>query len=798
VALVGVVAAVGGGAYWWNQSRTADQQWAVVEKYCVECHNRDDLAGGRAFDGLSPHAIAADAEVWELAIRKLRGGLMPPAGGPRPDGETVEQLAAWLAGEIDASADDPSPGRVSLRRLNRREYAHAIHDLLALEVDAAALLPQDNVEGYFDNNADALQVSPAFVTQYIDAARAVALQAVGDPKALPIAAQYGDPANMVISLPPDGAPGTGLQQHHLPGMPFGTRGGFVVKHNFPADGEYELTIGDMALAREVPRMEFENTVLVLLDGQEFYRTKIGGEVDHKAIDQTLDPAVEEINGRLRKIRFNAPAGQHELAVTFLHRSFAESDERTRTIALEGGQERIQAAHALQIRGPLSVTGVGDSASRSKIFVCKPTESSEERRCATEIVTQLAERAFRRPVTDEDLAGLMAFYDSGSRDGGFETGVRDALSAVLASPHFIYRAESGEGGGAGALSDLELASRLSFFLWGSVPDQELLELAEASRLGDAGVMEKQVRRMLADERARSLVEDFAFQWLDVAKLDEIVPDRTQFPHASGLLDMRELMKEELRLFVDSVLRSDRSVVELLTADYTYLNERLAMHYGIETVKGARFREVELPDESRYGLLGKGAVLMLTSYPNRTSPVLRGAWVQERLLGSPPPSPPPDVPELADNKRGEPPRTLRARLEQHRENPTCFSCHGVMDPLGFALENFNAVGQYRSIDPDTRTPVDASGTLPDGTPVANASDLRNALAKHPEKFVQSLTESLVTFALGRKLDYRDMPMVREIVRRAEKDGYRFESIVRGVVETNAFRERESVDALQASLE
>jgi hypothetical protein len=798
VALVGVVAAVGGGAYWWNQSRTADQQWAVVEKYCVECHNRDDLAGGRAFDGLSPHAIAADAEVWELAIRKLRGGLMPPAGGPRPDGETVEQLAAWLAGEIDASADDPSPGRVSLRRLNRREYAHAIHDLLALEVDAAALLPQDNVEGYFDNNADALQVSPAFVTQYIDAARAVALEAVGDPKALPIAAQYGDPANMVISLPPDGAPGTGLQQHHLPGMPFGTRGGFVVKHNFPADGEYELTIGDMALAREVPRMEFENTVLVLLDGQEFYRTKIGGEVDHKAIDQTLDPAVEEINGRLRKIRFNAPAGQHELAVTFLHRSFAESDERTRTIALEGGQERIQAAHALQIRGPLSVTGVGDSASRSKIFVCKPTESSEERRCATEIVTQLAERAFRRPVTDEDLAGLMAFYDSGSRDGGFETGVRDALSAVLASPHFIYRAESGEGGGAGALSDLELASRLSFFLWGSVPDQELLELAEASRLGDAGVMEKQVRRMLADERARSLVEDFAFQWLDVAKLDEIVPDRTQFPHASGLLDMRELMKEELRLFVDSVLRSDRSVVELLTADYTYLNERLAMHYGIETVKGARFREVELPDESRYGLLGKGAVLMLTSYPNRTSPVLRGAWVQERLLGSPPPSPPPDVPELADNKRGEPPRTLRARLEQHRENPTCFSCHGVMDPLGFALENFNAVGQYRSIDPDTRTPVDASGTLPDGTPVANASDLRNALAKHPEKFVQSLTESLVTFALGRKLDYRDMPMVREIVRRAEKDGYRFESIVRGVVETNAFRERESVDALQASLE
>ncbi len=797
VALVGVAAAIGGGAYWWKQSHTVEQQWAVVEKYCVECHNRDDLAGGRAFDDLSPDHIAADAETWELAIRKLRGGLMPPAGGPRPDGQTIEELAAWLASEIDAEADEPPAGRVSLRRLNRREYARAVRDLLALEVDPAALLPQDNVEGYFDNNADALQVSPAFVTQYVDAARAIALEAVGDPKALPIATTYGDPANMVISLPPDGAPGTGRQQHHLPGMPFGTRGGFVVTHNFPADGEYELTIGDMALAREVPRMEFENTVVVLLDGREFYRTNVGGEADHKAIDQTLDPAVEEVNGRLRKIRFDATAGQHELAVTFVHRSFAESDERTRTTALEGGQERIQAAHALQIRGPLSVTGISDSPSRQRIFVCKPTESSDERRCATEIVTQLAERAFRRPVTDEDLGSLMAFYDAGISQGGFEVGVRDALSAVLASPHFIYRAESGAGEGVVALSDLELGSRLSFFLWGSLPDQELLALAEAGRLGDADVLESQVRRMLADERAISLVEDFAFQWLDVAKLDEIVPDRGLFPHASGLLDVRELMKEELALFVDSVFRSDRSVVELLTAEHTYLNERLAMHYGIETVKGARFREVTLPDESRYGLLGKGAVLMSTAYPNRTSPVLRGAWIQERLLGSHPPAPPANVPELVDNKRGEPPRTLRARLEQHRENPTCYSCHGVMDPLGFALENFSAVGQYRTIDPDTRTPIDASGTLPDGTPVASPGDLRRALAARPEKFVLSLTESLFSYALGRTVSYRDMPTVRQIVREAEDNDYRLESLVLGIVQSDAFRKRETAGALQATL-
>jgi hypothetical protein len=602
---------------------------------------------------------------------------------------------------------------------------------------------------------------------------------------------------MVISLPPDGAPGTGRQQHHIDGMPFGTRGGFSVTHNFPADGEYELTIGDMALAREVPRMEFENTVIVLLDGEEFYRTNVGGEADHKAIDQTLDPAVESINGRLRKIRFSATAGQHRLGVTFVHRSFAESDERTRTIAVEGGQERIQAAHALEIRGPLQVTGLADSPSRSKIFVCKPTESSDERRCATEIVTQLAERAFRRPIDDGDLGALMAFYDSGVRDGGFEIGVRDAVSAILASPHFIYRAEAGEG--TAALSDLELASRLSFFLWSSLPDEQLLELAEQGRLADASTLAAQVGRMLADERAKSLVEDFAFQWLDVAKLDEIVPDRGQFPQASGLLDSRDLLKEELRLFVDSVFRGDGSVVDLLTADYSYLNERLAMLYGIETVKGARFRRVTLPDEARYGLLGKGAVLMLTSYPNRTSPVLRGAWILERLLGSPQAAPPPDVPDLVDNKRGEPPRTLRARLEQHRENPTCFSCHGVMDPLGFALENFNAIGQFRSHDPDTGTPVDASGTLPDGTEINGAADLRRALAARPERFVQALTENLLTFAIGRELTYRDMPTVREIVRTAASDDYRFEAIVLGIVSSNAFRQREADDGLrQASLQ
>ena len=773
--------------------------WGVIEQNCTGCHNSKAKAGGRAFDVMSPDNIAHDAETWEAAIRKLRGGLMPPAGAKRPDKQAVAELISFLESRIDSAAAKPDPGRVPLHRLNRREYEYAIRDLLGLHIDAEALLPADNTKGNFDNDAAALQVSPSFVDQYIYAARAVALEAVGNVEAPAVTTTYGDVANMVISLPPSGAPGEGRQQHHLEGMPLGTRGGMSVEHNFPADGEYELTIGDMALAREVPRMEFENTVIALLDGKEFYRTTIGGEADHKAIDQLLDPAVEAINGRLRKIKFKATAGQHRLAVTFMQRSFAESDERVRTVALEGGQERIQAVHALEIRGPMSVTGISDSPTRKKIFICKPAKSSEESACARRILTSLAERAFRRPVNDADLAGLMKFYQDGRTKEDFDHGVRDALSAILASPHYLYRAEAGvEAGGARTLTDLELASRLSFFLWSSLPDKELLDLAIASRLSDPAVLPKQVKRMLADPRAKSLVNDFAFQWLHVSKLDEITPDRGQFPQASGLLDQRGLMKEELRLYIDSVLRSERSVVDLMTANYTFLNERLAMHYGIESVKGANFRRVTLDDPKRYGLLGKGAILTLTAYPNRTSPVLRGAWILEHLLGTPPPAPPPNVPTLQENRPGQAAKTMRERLEQHRANPTCFACHGVMDPLGFALENFSAVGQYRTLDPDTRTPVNSAGTLPDGTPLTGPEDLRKALVAQPDRFVQAFSENLFTYALGRSVAYRDMPTVRGIVRRAATDNYRFESIVLGIVSSDAFRKREGEQTLaQASV-
>jgi len=797
-ALITICVALGGVTAAAAQAGPEQGPWGVVQGYCFGCHNSKARTGGLALDSLSPDRIAQDAKTWEAAIRKLRGGLMPPPGAKRPDGQSVTQLISWLEKQIDTAVVDSPAGRVSLRRLNRREYAYVMRDLLGIEIDAGKLLPIDDRKGNFDNNAAGLQVSPAFVDQYVSAAREIARQALGDAEAPPVTTTYGDVENMVISLPPKGAPGTGRQQHHIEGMPLGTRGGFSVKHNFPVDGEYELSIGDMALAREVPRMEFENTVIALLDGKEIYRTNIGGEADHKAIDQRLDPAVEEINGRLKKIHFKATAGQHELTVTFLQRSYAESDERIRTTALEGGQERIQAAHALQIRGPLTVTAMSDSVSRKKIFICRPQRTADETACARKIVSNLARRAFRRPVTDEDLNPLMVFYKAGYADGGFERGVRDAVTAVLASPHFLYRAESGNSlSGARTLSDLELASRLSFFLWSSVPDEELLDLATQARLSRPDVLSKQVRRMIADPRAKSLIDDFAFQWLNVAKLDEITPDSRLFPQASGLLDPRGLFKEELRLFIDSVLRSDRNVTELLTADYTFLNERLAMHYGIENVKGSQFRRVTLENTTRYGLLGKGAILNLTANPNRTSPVLRGAWILDRLLGTPPAPPPPNVEALTENRPGQPAKTVRERIEQHRSKPACMGCHGVMDPLGFALENFDTVGQYRTNDTQALTPIDPSGVLPDGTPIKGPEDLRRALVARPDQFVQALTENLLTYALGRSIDYRDMPAVRKIVRGAASDNYRFESIVLGIVSSDAFRKREAPEVSQAAV-
>jgi len=762
-------------------------RWGVIERYCVECHNATDWAGSVAFDTMSFDTLADDAKVWEAAVRKVRAGFMPPPGAKeRPDTRTVRDLVGFLESSLDAAQVAPEPGRVPLRRLNQREYANAVRDLIGLTPDVASLLPADRRKEGFDTDAAHLQVSPSYLDQYLSAARNVAQQAVGTAQAKPITTTYGQRGDMVIALQAEGLDGSGSQLIHKDGMPFGTRGGISFEHDFPAAGEYSLTIGDLASGRQIPRMEFTNTVVALLDGKEFYRTHVGGERDQKAIDQTQEKAVDAINARLRDIRFHAPAGQHRIAVTFLTRSNIESEERFPSDPPEGGEERLAFLSALQLRGPLKVEGLTPSASRQAIFTCHPSQAAEEAPCARRIISSLARRAFRRPVNDAMLGPLFGFYEAGARAGGFETGVRDALAAILASPYFLYRVEGGDAGATYTLNDVELASRLSFFLWSSIPDDELLAVAERGELSRPAVLDAQVRRMLADPKARSLARDFGFQWLNMAKLDEIQPDARLFPNASRMLDPREAMKQELELFLDSVFRGDVPVTTLLTGDYSYLNESLATLYGIDTVKGGQFRRVTLPQSRRYGLLGKGAVLMVTAYPNRTAPVLRGAWILERLLGTPPAQPPPNVGDLKDEPRAKP-ATLRERFEQHSRNPQCFSCHGVMDPLGFALENFDTVGQYRARDPDTGGAVDSAGVLPDGTKITGPDDLRQALVAEPGQFVQTVTEQLMSYAIGRPVDYRDMPVVRRIVREAAREDYRFASLVSQIVATDAFRRR-----------
>jgi mono/diheme cytochrome c family protein len=759
----------------------------VIDQYCVGCHNSRAKIGGLAFDALDRRAPGHDPAIWEEAIRRLRGHYMPPAAAKQPSEADRQKLISWLETQLDLAANSGiNPGTVPLRRLNRREYANSVRDLIGLEIDPADWLPQDPLKGDFDTDAASLQFTPNFLDQSLAAARALSLQAVGDPKAPAIDTTYGNVANMIISLPPRPTQGAGNQEKYKDGMPFGTRGGMVEEHVFPADGEYVLTIGDMALAREVPKMEFENTVIALLDGKEFYRTNVGGEADHKLIDQKLDDGVSTVNKRLRDIHFKATAGQHKVAVTFLRRSYAESDERVRPNTIDGGQQRVEAVHAFQIKGPVKVTGVSNSLSRQKIFVCKPSSAADEEPCARKIVANLAEQAFRRPVTDKDLRPLMAFYDKQRASGGsFDAGVRDSVAAVLASPYFLYRAEAATDR-VRELNDLELASRLSFFLWSSIPDRELLTLAEKNELSKPGVLEAQVHRMLRDPKAKALTTGFAFQWLNVAKLDTISPSQARFSYAAGVYDPRPMFKTELEMFVDSILRSDRSVVDLLTADHTYINEQIALLYGIEDVKGGGFRRVVLKDAKRHGLLGKGAILMLTANPNRTAPVLRGAWILDRVLGTPPNNPPPGVPALSDTKT-EKPTTVRGLVELHRRNPTCAMCHAVMDPLGFSLENFDTVGEFHTIDPQSRQPIDTAAVMPDGTKMAGPEDLAKVLAGKGDQFAGTITQRLMTYAVGRPADYHDMPAVRRIVRDAKAKNYTFESLVLGVVKSDAFRKR-----------
>ncbi len=764
----------------------ADQHWGMLKQYCSKCHNAEDWAGGVAFDTMTPGEIPDQAETWEHAMRKLRGRLMPPPGNPQPDAATIHSFVGWMETTLDkAGMARPDPGRVALHRLNRKEYANAVWDLLHVRVDPNTILPQDDKSDGFDNVANVLQVSPSFLDQYLSAARAVAVDAVGEVPEHPVGIQY---------IVPRGS----AQEFHLDGLPLGTRGGMVVEHEFPADGEYELNIGNLAVALWVYNMEFKNTLIATLDGKKFWQADIGGEEDMKSIDQKQDPAVDAINARLKGIKFKATAGPHKVAVTFLHRTFAESDDRLYTQVAGGGQDRILRLANFEVRGPFAPTGISETPSRKKIFSCRPTAADQEEACAQKIVATLARDAFRRPVTDADQKLLMKVYRDGRQDKDFDTGIRKVVTAILASPFFLYRAERTPEVVATAstpattpaapvsfrITDLELASRLSFFLWSTVPDDELLNLAAADKLHDPQVLAAQVHRMLADPKSETLATNFAFQWLGLDRLAEIQPDPNIFPFAG---DPREDYRTEMKLFVDSIFREDHNVLDLLNANYTYVNERLALLYGINDVRGDRFRRVTLQDSNRWGLLGKGGILMSTAYPNRTAPVLRGAWILERITGTPPSPPPPAVPSLKENKTGETAHTVRELMAQHRDKPACFACHGVLDPLGFALENFDAVGAWRTKDRIAGTAIDASGVLPDGTKISGPGDLRKALVSQPDQFVQTLVEKLMTYATGRAVDYHDMPTIRAIVRASAHDDYRFSSLVMRIIDSDQFQKR-----------
>lgn len=770
---------------------TLAEHWQLLDGFCTDCHNETEYAADLSFDAAAPGDIPVDPETWEKVVRKLRGDLMPPPGGPRPDGQRVDAFVASLEAALDTAAATrgPMPGHVAPHRLNRTEYARAIEDLFGIRIDAAALLPQDIASKGFDNIAEVLSVSPTHLDQYLAAARDISIRAVGE--ATPDLARAGyrsDRENRTT---------------HVAGLPLGTRGGLAVAHYFPADGDYDFSLNISSIPGSELRgypygwLEYRHRLVVTIDGVNVFEDYIGGEEDSRTLDQEQIQGVERIRNRFRNIRVNVKAGRHDVGASFVARSFAEGDYLLSAVTPGEGVPDIPRLYGLEIIGPYNATGIGGStASRDRIFSCYPNDSNEERPCARAILENLAYRAFRRPVDDTDIDPLLGFYDAGRAGGGdFETGIQKGVMAVLASTKFLYRAEPGDppagldSGSAYAISDLELAWRLAFFIWSQGPDATLLELAEQGELGDPDVLEQQVSRMLADSRSNSLVTNFGFQWLGVRRVDAIDPDPRLYPNFDE--DLRRAFRREMELFLDSILREERSVLDLLTASHTFVNERLARHYSIDTVRGDRFRQIQLEDPRRFGLFGKASVHMVTSYPDRTSPVLRGAWIMEHILATPPASVPAGVETDLTPAPGAIPRTVRERLARHRTEPSCNHCHGVIDPLGQALENFNVIGEWRDHERENGLPIDSSGELAGGAPVNDPDQLRRALTAQPELFVQALTEKLMTYALGRGLEYYDMPTVRAIVAEAAAAGYSFGSIVLGIASSEAFRMREVPD-------
>jgi hypothetical protein len=759
----------------------AEANLATVQQYCSGCHNDKAKIGGASFQGATAASIAQNPELFEKAVRKLRGRVMPPPGAKQPDAKAVDSLVAWLEASLDKLPNQAyiTDGQL-LHRLNRKEYENAVHDLLLVDVNGADLLPPDDTAQGYDNIASALQVSPSFVEQYVHAAHNVALAALGKADSRP--------QGWTFKASP------GNQLTHVPGLPLGTRGGILAKVDLPADGEYRINIADMANHIWGNGMEYENPLVVTVDNKIVYQTVVGGEEDAKLYDQVQSGALDRVNARLKNIKFQTTAGPHKIAVSFRRQSFAESDDQLQMFAPGGGQDRSYRVSSFQLLGPFDATGLSSTPSRDRVFSCNPAKDKNKTPevCAQEIFSRLAKRAYRRPVTNQDVAELMQYYADGVKEGGFEAGIRSGITGLLASPFFLYRGERVPAGlkpgEKYAITDLELASKLSFFLWNSIPDDELLNVASKNKLSDPATLSAQVRRMLGDPRSKTLANNFVFEWLDMQRLDQVVPDTDVFPYASGRLDPRQDFRTELALFADSIFREDRNVVDLLRASHTYVNERLALQYGLTDVKGDEFRRVELKDSARWGLLGKGAILMAAAYPNRTSPVLRGKFILSALEGVPPANPPPNVPTLNDKDIGTTKAlTVRELMAKHRASPTCSSCHAVMDPLGFALENFDGTGMWRDKDRFAGTVIDSAGELPDGTKINGPDDLRNALLRRPEQFVQTFVEALLTYSMGRTREYYDMPTVRRIVRDTAAKDYKFSAIVEAVVSTDQFKMR-----------
>jgi hypothetical protein len=757
---------------------------AAIDMYCVACHNERNktsaTSSGVLLDKVDLTRLAEHGEMWEKVVKKLRAGAMPPAGLPRPDAATHDALVTWLETRLDrAAAERPNPGRPAPHRLNRAEYANAVRDLLALEVDAASLLPPDDSADGFDNNADILGVSPALLERYLSAAAKISALAVGSPSIVPGSETYR-------------IRGDASQIEQNDDLPFGTRGGLMATHTFPLDGEYLIKVKLLEInLGSIRGLEYEHQLEVTVDGERVLLAPVGGAEDYVNSSLNATNVVNSLDQRLQ-IRVKVKAGQRQVGAAFLKKPSSlggnrlQSFQRSTLIATD--HTGLPHVEHVTVSGPYTVTGVSETPSRQRIFSCRPANAAQEKPCATRIVSSLARLAYRRPVTDADTSGLMAFYESGRGEGTFERGIELAIRGILVSPKFVFRVERDPAGAAAGtahrVTDLELASRLSFFLWSSIPDDELLTAASQGRLKDPAVLDRQVRRMLADPRANALVTNFAGQWLHVRNIRSSAPDKNDFPDFDD--NLRQAFERELELFVGSIVDEDRSVLDLLTADYTFLNERLARHYRIANVYGPHFRRVALTDDVRRGLLGKGGVLLVTSHADRTSPVVRGKWILDNLVGTPPPPPPAEVPAFPEDTPGAP-KSVRARMEQHRANPACASCHRIMDPLGLALENFDAVGAWRS--DEAGAPIDASGELVDGTKVDGVAALRNALLARSDVFVGTMTERLLTYAVGRGLDHHDMPAVRAIVRAAERDRYRFSSLVKGIVTSVPFQMRRS---------